>query len=432
VTVDVSPAKIDAAAEDFRIANGVAAQFCNGLSDALAGYGSMAGDDKTSEDFVAEYDGAAREAVGGIGDLVGALGGLARLLALTAANHRHANASSVYSANPPSYDGDQTDTLPDSTVSVTPPSPPSALGGDDPDTPQLWDMITDYLEGYAWPGADTGRLREAAGTWRSMGSILTNQITPYLDSAKSHLADQVSPEIPDALVVIADLRLQVEQLGFHCTALGDACEGYASQVEQVKETVRGIIEDLLWEIGITAVAAGVVSLFTAGIGAGGGAAIAATRLASAGRKIVLAFSAMKAATKAKAVAKLISVVQKVPLLRRRFTRVRDAANAAQYARYQQALRALMGKPHTRDPDLTRLMDNLYRPNAKIGSGSTAAAVRHELATGQLVGGVNHSQKARDMIVALERWLKNHPTATPGDRAAAENVIKDLRDALAGN
>jgi hypothetical protein len=37
-----------------------------------------------------------------------------------------------------------------------------------------------------------------------------------------------------------------------------------------------------------------------------------------------------------------------------------------------------------------------------------------------------------MIRALEKWLRTHPDATPGDRAAAENVIKDLRDALAGN
>jgi hypothetical protein len=37
-----------------------------------------------------------------------------------------------------------------------------------------------------------------------------------------------------------------------------------------------------------------------------------------------------------------------------------------------------------------------------------------------------------MIRALERWLRNHPDAAPGDRAAAENVIKDLQDALAGS
>lgn len=34
-----------------------------------------------------------------------------------------------------------------------------------------------------------------------------------------------------------------------------------------------------------------------------------------------------------------------------------------------------------------------------------------------------------MITALEKWLKNNPAARLGDRAAAENIVKDLRNAL---
>lgn len=34
-----------------------------------------------------------------------------------------------------------------------------------------------------------------------------------------------------------------------------------------------------------------------------------------------------------------------------------------------------------------------------------------------------------MITALEKWLKNNPNASHGDRAAAENIIKDLQNAL---
>lgn len=34
-----------------------------------------------------------------------------------------------------------------------------------------------------------------------------------------------------------------------------------------------------------------------------------------------------------------------------------------------------------------------------------------------------------MINMFEKWLRNNPTARPGDRAAAENIIKDLRNAL---
>jgi len=72
---------------------------------------------------------------------------------------------------------------------------------------------------------------------------------------------------------------------------------------------------------------------------------------------------------------------------------------------------------------------LYRSNAKIGSDSTADAIRFERKTGQSVGGVSHTQKGRDALIYLKRWLKQNPNADPGDIAAAENIILDLEDAL---
>jgi hypothetical protein len=48
-----------------------------------------------------------------------------------------------------------------------------------------------------------------------------------------------------------------------------------------------------------------------------------------------------------------------------------------------------------------------------------------------VGGKFHTQKAQNMIRALKKWLRNNPTASPGDRAAAENTIKDMENALDG-
>lgn len=91
----------------------------------------------------------------------------------------------------------------------------------------------------------------------------------------------------------------------------------------------------------------------------------------------------------------------------------------------------MSRPAVQDAKLNSLMDELYRADAKIGSGSTAAAVREEAATGSTVGGKLHTQKAQNYIDALNKWLKNNPTASSGDRAAAENVIKDMQNALSG-
>ena len=108
-----------------------------------------------------------------------------------------------------------------------------------------------------------------------------------------------------------------------------------------------------------------------------------------------------------------------------------AANRAEFQNYTDSLRRNMGRPATTDPKLSGIMNEMYRPNAKIGSGSTADAVRSEQATGRPTGGKWHTQKAKEGVVRLQNWLQANPTASPGDRAAAENVIRDLQNALAG-
>lgn len=110
---------------------------------------------------------------------------------------------------------------------------------------------------------------------------------------------------------------------------------------------------------------------------------------------------------------------------------KGAENRALHEAYKNELRAIMEKPAVSDSTLSSIVDKLYRPNASVGSGSTAAAVRQELATGQPIGGAFHSQKANDSVVELQRWLSRNQTASPGDRAAAENLIIDMTNALGG-
>lgn len=91
----------------------------------------------------------------------------------------------------------------------------------------------------------------------------------------------------------------------------------------------------------------------------------------------------------------------------------------------------MSKPVVSDTKLGGLIDDLYRDGAKIGTGSTADAVRYEIETGNAVGGVFHTQKAEDYSAALQRWLDSNPSASFSDRSAAQNVLRDLQNALKG-
>ena len=109
--------------------------------------------------------------------------------------------------------------------------------------------------------------------------------------------------------------------------------------------------------------------------------------------------------------------------------INEARNRALHEAYKELLRQQMSKPHVQNADLARLVDKLYRGDATVGSGSTADAIRHELATGKPVKGVWHSEKGEGFIRALEKWLRKNPTASPSDRAAAQNIILDLKNAL---
>lgn len=111
--------------------------------------------------------------------------------------------------------------------------------------------------------------------------------------------------------------------------------------------------------------------------------------------------------------------------------IERAENVASHERYKTEVRRNMERPHAENQDLTEILEYLHRPTGKVGSGSTAAAVRYEAATKRKVGGASHPQKAEEGIIRLENWLKENPIARSGDRAAAENMLKDLKDALGG-
>ena len=107
----------------------------------------------------------------------------------------------------------------------------------------------------------------------------------------------------------------------------------------------------------------------------------------------------------------------------------EAHNAAKHESLKQELRKISEEPATQNSQLKEIIHSNYREGATVGSGSTADAIRSERATGQPTKGRWHTQKGEETISRLSKWLRENPEASPGDRAAAENVIKDLENAL---
>jgi hypothetical protein len=106
----------------------------------------------------------------------------------------------------------------------------------------------------------------------------------------------------------------------------------------------------------------------------------------------------------------------------------DPKNIASHEKHKVELRKQMQAPHVKNSKLKKIIEQNYRENAEIGSGSTAEALRHEKLTGEAVKGKFHTQKVEEMINRLDDWIKQNPNALTKDKAAAENVLKDLNNA----
>jgi len=80
--------------------------------------------------------------------------------------------------------------------------------------------------------------------------------------------------------------------------------------------------------------------------------------------------------------------------------------------------------------LKNAINQIYRPGAKIGDGGLADAIRHEIQTGELVGGKSHLIKGEERIKNLENILKSQDLNST-DKAIAQNLLNDLKNAMKG-
>jgi hypothetical protein len=102
----------------------------------------------------------------------------------------------------------------------------------------------------------------------------------------------------------------------------------------------------------------------------------------------------------------------------------DGSSAVTFARNE-----LLNEAHS--PALKNLINDLYRPGARVGDGSTAAAIRDELQTGGRVGGKSHSTKGINYRTALRRLYRSGKLDSM-DRAIVRRLLTGLQSAMSGN
>ena len=270
--ISVECGGLASAADTCRTANQTAALLTESLAGKLAGLGGMAGNDATSADFATAYDAAAREAVASLADLTHSFIGLGRLLSATGANHEAAEVAAA--GRVAAYDGSS---LADAFVRVAPPAPPSSLGAQEPSLGPVDRWILDQVEGFVWPGADIGLLREAAHAWtRTADSVAS--LTDHLDVAHDLVEHQRSPEIATALACLADVRSLVTDTASELLAVASACDDYAATVEEVHARTRALLSEIASMAVEGAALSAVIGGLTGGLGGSAAAAAAAARI----------------------------------------------------------------------------------------------------------------------------------------------------------
>ncbi|MBI5247532.1 MAG: tetratricopeptide repeat protein [Elusimicrobia bacterium] len=83
-----------------------------------------------------------------------------------------------------------------------------------------------------------------------------------------------------------------------------------------------------------------------------------------------------------------------------------------------------------DPDLRDSIDNLYRKNAKIGSGSSMDAYRYEAKTGIKLSKSGHGEKLIARRDQLMRVLRK-PGLSSVDKQITKDLLIDIQNALSG-
>jgi len=274
VRVAVDGGGFVAAGTAARTANQVAALLHDSLSGKLGGLGAMAGNDATSIDFALSYDAASAEALDALADLSAAFIGLGRLIHATDDNHRRAEAASA-GLTVSAYSG--LDLHEDDYVRVVRSSPPSSLGAQEPGFGEVETWILDRIEGFVWPGADVGRLRDAASTWRNAATGV-DDLVDYCERASVDLGRQTSPEIPLALDAVDDLRGSVRELGDAFGELARMCDEYAAGVETAHERTRALLAEVAQMIVEGLVLSAAVGLITGGTASGAVASATVARV----------------------------------------------------------------------------------------------------------------------------------------------------------
>lgn len=280
----------------------------------LGDTGAMAGSDDAGTAWAQSYDARVGEVLGAVNDLTLALENYGGVIVQAGYNHAVAEHNATPGSGAPPVE-------PAEPVSVAGilSAPPSA-GGPGKGLIDNAIGLADQV-GVPVPDGDTDKIDKAAQAWDRLATVYqTTTVVEALEVNAQRFSDTTSPEVEFIGRDLLELRDATKAILDSCAELSKSCNDYRTALDELRDNIGGILEDLAIELGATAAIGVAASFVTFGVGAVAATAKAAHTITKFAKIIGMAVASWKIA---KNVAGGVKKVADIAKVRKQLERIKN-------------------------------------------------------------------------------------------------------------
>lgn len=228
----------------------------------LGATGAMAGSDDAGTAWASSYDTRVGEVLAAVNDLTVAMENYGGVVIQAGYNH----AMAEYNATP-GADGAPPAKPPEpASVAGVLSAPPSAGGPGNGLIDNALGLVDQV--GVPVPDGDTDKVDKAAQAWDRLATVYqTATVVEALDVNARAFSDTKSPEVEYIANDLGELRDAADAILDACGELAQSCKDYKAALDELRGSLKGILEDLAFELAATAAIGIAASFVTFGVGA---------------------------------------------------------------------------------------------------------------------------------------------------------------------
>jgi hypothetical protein len=276
--------------------------------------GAMAGSDDAGTAWASSYDGRVSEVLGAANDLTAAMENYGGVVIQAGYNHAIAEHNATPGAGAPPVKPPE----PTSVAGVLS-APPSAGGPGEGLVDNALGLVDQI--GVPVPDGDTDKIDKAAQAWDRLATVYQTKTVPEaLDVQAGIFSNTSTPEVEYIARDLGELRDAANAILTACGELAQSCKDYRSALDDLREQLKGILNDLAIELAANAAIGIAASFVTFGVGAVAATAKAAHTITKFAKIIRTAVSTWKIS---KNISKGVKKAADIPGIRQALQRIKN-------------------------------------------------------------------------------------------------------------